>query len=98
MMELTVYHGTDCVFEQIDLGKSINRRDFGVGFYTTTLAAQAESWARSKKIRNRYVQGIYTADEAIRRLRFSRANDQISFHTQQAVRCLRFTRRYQVEQ
>lgn len=52
MMKLTVYHGTDCLFQDIDLGKSLGRRDFGIGFYTTTIAAQAESWARSKKARN----------------------------------------------
>lgn len=65
MMKFTVYHGTDCLFEEIDLHKSIGRRDFGIGFYTTTIAAQAESWARSKKIRNHsesaYVY-VYEAD------------------------------------
>lgn len=160
MKKLTVYHGTDCLFQEIDLRKSLGRRDFGIGFYTTTIAAQAESWARSKKIRNgskaayvyvyeaeipdrlsvhkyeglteewlrmvrdnrkhggvqhdydimigpvanddtmvtvnRYVQGIYTAEEAIRRLQFSRANDQVTFHTKRAVECLKLVRRYQV--
>lgn len=160
MMKLTVYHGTDCIFHNIDLHKSIGRRDFGTGFYTTTIAAQAENWARSKKVRNksesayvyvyeveipedlavcryeglttewlemvrdnrkqggiqhdydimigpvanddtmvtvnRFVQGIYTAEEAINRLRFSKANDQVTFHTERAVRCLKLLRRYQV--
>lgn len=160
MTKLTVYHGTDCIFKDIDLHKSIGGRDFGRGFYTTTIAAQAESWARSKKIRNksksayvyvyeaeipdglsvhkyeglttewlemvrdnrknggiqhdydvmigpvanddtmvtvnRFVQGIYTAEEAISRLRFSKANDQVTFHTEQAVKCLKLVRRYQV--
>ena len=45
---------------------------------------------------NRFVQGIYTADEAIDRLRFSVVNDQVSFHTEKAVSCLRLARRYQV--
>ncbi|MDO4336765.1 MAG: DUF3990 domain-containing protein [Eubacteriales bacterium] len=161
MIKLTVYHGTDCIFKDIDLYKSTGRRDFGRGFYTTTIAAQAESWARSKKIRNksksayvyvyeaeipddlsvhkyeglttewlemvrdnrknggiqhdydimigpvanddtmvtvnRFVEGIYTAEEAISRLRFSKANDQVTFHTEQAVKCLKLVRRYQVE-
>lgn len=160
MIKLTVYHGTDCIFQDIDLHKSISRRDFGRGFYTTTIAAQAESWARSKKVRNksksayvyvyeaeipddlsvhkyeglttewlemvrdnrknggiqhdydimigpvanddtmvtvnRFVQGIYTAEEAISRLRFSKTNDQVTFHTEQAVSCLKLMRRYQV--
>lgn len=45
---------------------------------------------------NRFVQGIYTAEEAISRLRFSKANDQVTFHTEQAVKCLKLVRRYQV--
>lgn len=160
MKKYTLYHGTDCFFKHIDLNKSIDKRDFGIGFYTTTIAAQAESWARSKKIRNhsktayvyvyeaeipdnlsvheydslsiewlemvkcnwkygsiqhnydivigpvanddtmvtinRYVQGIYTAEEAVKRLRFSRANNQVSFHTIQAIKCLKPIRRYQI--
>ena len=36
MKRLTVYHGTDCLFDKINLKKSLNRRDFGIGFYTTT--------------------------------------------------------------
>ena len=157
-MRLLLYHGSDCAFDEIDLKRSQPKRDFGVGFYTTTIATQAENWARSKKNRNlaehavvqvyeaelcdelrikayegmteewletirrnrlqdgvqhsydvmigpaandntmmtvsRYLQGIYTVDEAIERLRYSKANDQISFHTERAVRCLRLVRRY----
>lgn len=160
MSTMIVYHGTDCIFDGIDLKKSKDKRDFGAGFYTTTIAAQAESWARSKKIRNhsdeayvyvfelelsnalsvfqydgltvewlemvkanrkyggiqhhydiligpvanddtmvtvnRYVQGIYTAEEAIQRLKFSKSNDQVSFHTQQAINYLKKIRRYRV--
>ena len=43
---------------------------------------------------NRFVQGIYTAEEAINRLRFSKANDQVTFHTEQAVKCLKLAKRY----
>ncbi len=160
-MKMTLYHGTDCLFEKIELGKSDNYRDFGKGFYTTTISAQAESWARSKKLRNgskhgyvyvyeleipdgfrvkkfdgltvewlemikenrscggirhdfdiligpvanddtrvtvsRYMSGIYTAEEAIRRLEFARVNDQVTFHTDRAVKALQFMRRYTVE-
>ena len=40
--ELAVFHGTTKRFEQIDLHKSHNRRDFGMGFYTTVLENQAK--------------------------------------------------------
>lgn len=156
-----VYHGTDTPFDAIDLGRSKNNRDFGTGFYTTTISAQTEDWARSVRMRNgskdalvqvyelslvglnvlrfegltiewldlikenrslggcrhdfdvvigpvandntlltvnRYIQGIYTADEAIRRLSYFKANDQISLHTPRALRQIRLTRRYSVDE
>ena len=161
-MKMMVYHGTDCLFDQIDLSKSIGRRDFGEGFYTTTISSQAENWARSKKLRNqsefayvyvyevdipedsfaikrfegltvewlnmirdnrklgriqhnfdimmgpvandntmltvtRYVQGTYTAEEALSRLAYAKVNDQVTFHTERALECVRFIRRYTVE-
>ncbi|MCD7823555.1 MAG: DUF3990 domain-containing protein [Oscillospiraceae bacterium] len=161
MIKLTLYHGTDSDFKEIDLSKSLEKRDFGTGFYTTTLSSQAERWAINKKTRNqsehayiyvyeaaitdalsvksfdglsldwlemvranrqlggvqhnfdvvigpvanddtmltvnRFIQGIYTAEEALERLRFSKANDQVSFHTEAAVSCLKLIRRYQVD-
>lgn len=49
--ELTLFHGTNKLFEKIDLKKSRNKRDFGNGFYTTTLESQAKSWAKNMSIR-----------------------------------------------
>ncbi len=51
MKKLIVYHGTAYDFNQIDLTKSQNNRDFGKGFYTTTIQSQAESWARNISLR-----------------------------------------------
>ena len=47
----TLYHGTNCIFSEIDLSKSRARRDFGTGFYTTTLYLQASQWAKNMHIR-----------------------------------------------
>jgi hypothetical protein len=44
---LTLYHGSNQNFSVIDLSKSKDKRDFGRGFYTTTLHEQAEDWAAS---------------------------------------------------
>jgi len=44
---MRVYHGTNCSFEEVDMSKSKDRRDFGRGFYTTTIKEQAESWAQA---------------------------------------------------
>jgi hypothetical protein len=35
------------MFDAIDLAKSRDRRDFGRGFYTTTIKEQAQAWAAS---------------------------------------------------
>jgi hypothetical protein len=44
---MKVYHGSNCSFENIDLSKSRDKRDFGIGFYTTTIKEQAVSWAEA---------------------------------------------------
>lgn len=45
MSILRLYHGSNVVFNVVDLSKSRDRRDFGKGFYMTTIRAQAEQWA-----------------------------------------------------
>jgi len=42
---LTLYHGSNFLFNAVDLSRSKDKRDFGRGFYTTTLKGQAEDWA-----------------------------------------------------
>ncbi|MDR1807637.1 MAG: DUF3990 domain-containing protein [Propionibacteriaceae bacterium] len=42
-----LYHGSNAWFDRPLLSAGRNRRDFGIGFYTTTLRAQAEDWAIS---------------------------------------------------
>jgi len=44
---MKLYHGTNCLFEKVDMSKSKDKRDFGKGFYTTTIKEQAVSWARA---------------------------------------------------
>lgn len=151
---MILYHGTGIRFAQIDLSKSKDKRDFGKGFYTTTIFEQAEKWAQNQYIRygteNKivkeyayhsddtlkikvfkemdeewlafikkcrieggtphdydivqgpvandntmrtialYISEIYTAKQAIEQLRFFKVNDQISFHTEKALGCLRW--------
>lgn len=73
--KLTVFHGTTRRFKQIDLKKSHNRRDFGMGFYTTILEKQAKEWAYRLSLRERsdkyYVyQYIFEEKESIKVKRF----------------------------
>lgn len=155
--ELVVYHGSCYYFEEIDLSKSQNRRDFGRGFYTTVLKVQSKEWAYRLSLRkmekkyfvyeylfeenpilhvkrfdslskewlefikeNRskggvqhdydvvigpvaddntmetiqlYIANIFTADEAVERLRYSKVNNQVSFHTKKAIDYLELVRR-----
>lgn len=51
--ELVIYHGTVADFDEIDLYKSKNKRDFGRGFYTTVLEKQATEWAYRKSLRDK---------------------------------------------
>jgi len=150
---MILYHGSNQDFNKIDLSKSKDRRDFGKGFYTTTIKEQALQWGYnmfnrfggggiylyefefspssdlvSKRfskmsdewfdfiLSNRtlsglhhdfdlvqgpvandktvltitgFIDGLYTREEAIRRLRYSKINDQVSLHTEKAVSLLK---------
>ena len=44
---MILYHGSNQDFDEIDLSKSKDKRDFGKGFYTTTIREQAVDWARA---------------------------------------------------
>lgn len=51
LKNLILYHGTISDFKTIKLNKSHNRRDFGIGFYTTILEKQAKEWAYRLSLR-----------------------------------------------
>jgi hypothetical protein len=150
---LLLYHGSNQDFNAVDLSKSKDKRDFGKGFYTTTIKEQALQWGynmfnrlggdgiflyefefspsaslSSKRfseisdewfdfiLSNRtigglhhnfdfiqgpvandkivltitgFIDGLYSREEAMRRLRYSKANDQVSLHTEKAVSLLK---------
>jgi len=149
---MNLYHGSNHDFSKVDLSKSKERRDFGKGFYTTTIKEQAQQWGYTMFNRfggdgiflyeyefnpsldlvskcfpeisdewfdfilaNRtikglqhnfdfikgpvandkifltitgYIDGIYSKEEAMRRLRYNKSNDQISLHTERAISLL----------
>ena len=157
MSALTLYHGSNVLFETVDLSKSRDRRDFGCGFYTTTIREQAEHWAKSLFTRyggagrfvyvfefnntgklatkefdgltlewlemvkeNRihgsvghafdmvrgpvandntmptialYVDGTLSVEAALTQLAFYKVSDQLSFHTPNALACLKLVER-----
>jgi len=148
---IRLYHGSSVRFETPLLDKSKDRRDFGRGFYTTTVREQARGWAKTLQSRfgggafvcefelngveslrvkefggldpewlefvreNRmgggtrhgfdavkgavandktmrtitmYMDGVYTTEEALNRLRYMSPDDQVSFHTEKALASL----------
>ncbi|GHT36222.1 hypothetical protein FACS189434_14440 [Bacteroidia bacterium] len=146
---MKLYHGSNCDFTMINLSKSKDKRDFGKGFYLTTLQRQAKEWAevlfdryggdgifvyefdlktnenliikkfdglteewlnfiKDNRVKgglqhnfdivqgvvandktNRtlalFVEGVYTAKDALRKLHYNKLNDQISIHTEKAL-------------
>ena len=152
---MTLFHGSNQDFTAVDLSKSKDKRDFGKGFYTTTIKEQAIQWGfnmfnrlggdgiylytfefsppsdlKSKQfseisnewfdfiLSNRtvgglqhdfdfvqgpvandkivftvsgFIDGLYTREEAMQRLRYNKTNDQVSLHTEKAVLFLKLT-------
>jgi hypothetical protein len=146
---MILYHGSNQDFDSVDLSKAKNRRDFGKGFYTTTIREQALQWgynmfnrfggngiflyefdfSPSAELKSRlfsnicdewfdfilsnrvsdvlqhdfdfiqgpvandktvltitgFIDGLFTREEAMTRLRYAKSNDQVSLHTQRAV-------------
>jgi hypothetical protein len=44
---MTVFHGSNADFDTVSLDFAKDKRDFGKGFYTTTIREQAADWAES---------------------------------------------------
>ncbi len=51
MEKIMLYHGSNEKFDEIDLMKSKDKRDFGKGFYLTTVKEQARRWAENMFLR-----------------------------------------------
>ena len=52
MKSIVLFHGSNQDFDRVNLEKSRDKRDFGRGFYMTTLKDQATRWAQNMLIRN----------------------------------------------
>ncbi|OPJ63177.1 DUF3990 domain-containing protein [Clostridium oryzae] len=79
--ELILFHGTVSDFKDIKLGKSHNRRDFGIGFYTTLLERQAKEWAyrlslREKKNTYYVYQFVFEESDTLKIKRFDSLNKE----------------------
>lgn len=78
---MILYHGSYTEIERPEIITQEKGRDFGFGFYTTTIKQQAERWAiRAARIRSRYtdkienaVVNLYSFDEEYAKRRCRRA-------------------------
>jgi hypothetical protein len=52
MKNMTLFHGSNQDFSYVSLEMSRDKRDFGRGFYMTTLKEQALRWAQSMFVRH----------------------------------------------
>ena len=65
---MRLYHGSIVEVHKPSLRYGRERTDFGRGFYTTTLAEQAERWANIKKDRakaDKAIVSVYEIDDAV---------------------------------
>jgi hypothetical protein len=75
MIFVILYHGGYCEISKPEIITEKNHKDFGTGFYCTSLKEQAERWSKrySSPIVNTYE---YTADESLKTLLFPEMNDE----------------------
>ena len=94
---MIVYHGSYTKINEIDLSKSVPRKDFGKGFYVTKFRPQAEIWAKRIGAENncegpvaddrisenitRYIKGKIPKDKFLTMLSREEPTHQIYFCT-----------------
>ena len=64
---MKLYHGTNTDFSEIDFTKSFPLKDFGQGFYLTTIREQAERMAKRKReaLGGKAIVQEYEFDESV---------------------------------
>lgn len=86
---MKLYHGSISAVKKPGLSRGRKNTDFGKGFYTTTSYEQAKKWAIIK--RNREIEPDKSkAIATIEQLKTHVLFDQLSFHSAEALKELRF--------
>ena len=65
MSTKTFYHGSNTIFDKIDLSKAKLGKDFGKGFYVTTNKEQAISWAKRNPNKKGYLYEYIISDDMV---------------------------------
>jgi len=58
-----LYHGSTVEVQRVDLSKGVPKKDFGAGFYTTSVQLQAEKFAVIKAAREKIQRGFVSVYE-----------------------------------
>lgn len=98
MAKITLYHGGYMPIEKPEIRISRNTKDFGPGFYCTTIKEQARRWA--KRYDNKIVSiyevrmnpslAIKEFKEMTEEWLFKYPTHQMNFCTPQALACLEY--------
>ena len=65
---MIIYHGGTDIVEAPEIIKTYTGRDFGAGFYTTSIREQAVKWATRQtryRRKNDAILNVYELDEAV---------------------------------
>lgn len=93
--DLSILRFNGMNLEWLDFVKE-NRKKGGIQHqYDVVIGPVADD--RTSETISLYVNGTYTAEEALRRLTYDGVNNQISFHTEKALSCLKQIRREEYE-
>lgn len=65
---MILYHGTNVDFDEIEIKKTRNYKDFGQGFYLTDIRSQAEE-LKFKHLNSQYFFGTSKAILLLKRLK-----------------------------
>ena len=87
---MMLYHTSYMVVEQPDLEHSREYLDFGKGFYLTSLRHQAVLYSERFFFIDLYFTGDISKDEALKRLKYEKPNNQYCLRTQRAIDLLPF--------
>ena len=74
--DMTIYHGSQVVVQSPIIRKSGHNKDFGPGFYCTTMEKQAIRWAVRFTGEGKISEFVYTPNSSLRKLTFSAMSEE----------------------
>jgi hypothetical protein len=95
---MTLYHGgmTEISTPRIIIPADGHTNDFGYGFYTTTDYGQATKWVNVRRNRGAvlslFENAFFDVETAISELKTYNLVNQVLFHTEAAIKELKFIR------